>query len=207
MARITIFLGAFLAFLIQPLVGNTLLPAFGGAASVWNWCLAGFQILLVAGYFYAHRVTSERFCPGLHCSLVALGALGLFAVAFGLRSPWAVIPHAAFAYVMLSANSSLVQVLAGGRYSLYSVSNIGSFAGLFAYPLIFEPLLPLRWQWTAAAAMSVAYLVLLFRLARISEEVRGKSEELRWSAKIAARKASADPVSDGMQNGVGGLDG
>lgn len=166
MARFTIFLGAFLAFLIQPLVGNTLLPAFGGAASVWNWCLAGFQILLVAGYFYAHRVSSERFCPGLHCSLVALGALGLLAVAFGLRSPWAVIPHAAFAYVMLSANSSLVQVLAGGRYSLYSVSNIGSFAGLFAYPLIFEPLLPLRWQWTVTAVTSMLYGLLLFRLTR-----------------------------------------
>lgn len=176
MARITIFLGAFLAFLIQPLVGNTLLPAFGGAATVWNWCLAGFQILLVVGYFYAHRVSSERFCPGLHCSLVALGALGLFAVAFGLRSPWAVIPHAAFAYVMLSANSSLVQVLAGGRYSLYSVSNIGSFAGLFAYPLIFEPLLPLRWQWTATAAMSVIYAVLLFRLSRNS--FGGEQEKL-----------------------------
>ena len=176
MARLTIFLGSFLAFLIQPLVGNTLLPAFGGAATVWNWCLAGFQILLVAGYFYAHRVSSDRFSPGLHCSLVALGALGLLAVAFGLRSPWAVIPHAAFAYVMLSANSSLVQALSGGRYSLYSVSNIGSFVGLFVYPLVFEPLLPLRWQWTVTAVMSVVYAVLLFRLSRNS--LGGEQEKL-----------------------------
>lgn len=166
MARLTIFLGAFLAFLVEPLVGNTLLPAFGGAATVWNWCLAGFQILLVAGYFYAHRVSSGRFRPGLHCSLIALGAVGLLAVAFGMRSPWAVIPFAAFSYVVLAANSSLVQVLSGGRYSLYSVSNVGSFAGLFAYPLVFEPLLPLRWQWTAAAAMSLLYGALLFGLTR-----------------------------------------
>lgn len=166
MARLTIFLGAFLAFLVEPLVGNTLLPAFGGAATVWNWCLAGFQILLVAGYFYAHRVSSGRFRPGLHCSLIALGAVGLLAVAFGMRSPWAVIPFAAFSYVVLAANSSLVQVLSGGRYSLYSVSNVGSFAGLFAYPLVFEPLLPLRWQWTAAVAMSLLYGALLFGLTR-----------------------------------------
>ena len=176
MSRLTIFLGAFLAFLIQPLVGNTLLPAFGGAATVWNWCLAGFQILLVAGYFYAHRVSSGRFRPALHCSLIVLGVVGLLAVAFGMRSPWAVIPFAAFSYVILSANSSLVQVLAGGRYSLYSVSNIGSFAGLFAYPLVFEPLLPLRWQWTAAAVMSVIYVVLLFRLSRNS--FGGEQEKL-----------------------------
>ena len=179
MSRLTIFLGAFLAFLIQPLVGNTLLPAFGGAATVWNWCLAGFQILLVAGYFYAHRVSSGRFRPALHCSLIALGAVGLLAVAFGMRSPWAVISFAAFSYVILSANSSLVQVLAGGRYSLYSVSNIGSFAGLFTYPLVFEPLLPLRWQWTATAAMSLLYGVLLFRLARGSEQGAVSSEQLR----------------------------
>lgn len=166
MSRLTIFLGAFLAFLIEPLVGNTLLPAFGGAATVWNWCLAGFQILLVAGYFYAHRVSSGRFRPALHCSLIALGVVGLLAVAFGMRSPWAVILFAAFSYVVLAANSSLVQVLSGGRYSLYSVSNVGSFAGLFAYPLVFEPLLPLRWQWTATAAMSMLYGVLLFRLTR-----------------------------------------
>ena len=176
MARLTIFLGAFLAFLVEPLVGNTLLPAFGGAATVWNWCLAGFQILLVAGYFYAHRVSSGRFRPALHCSLIALGAVGFLAVAFGMRSPWAVIPFAAFSYVVLAANSSLVQVLAGGRYSLYSVSNVGSFAGLFAYPLVFEPLLPLRWQWTVAAATSVVYLVLLFRLARMREGVDSLKE-------------------------------
>ena len=52
--NVVIFLGSFLAFLIQPLVGNTLLPIFGGASSVWSACLATFQTLLVAGYFYAH---------------------------------------------------------------------------------------------------------------------------------------------------------
>jgi len=166
MPRLTIFLGAFLAFLVQPLVGNTLLPAFGGTATVWNGCLAGFQILLVAGYFYAHRATSGTFRPALHCPLLVASAAGLVAVAFGLRSPWAVIPLAAFAYVILAANSSLVQALSGGRYSLYSVSNLGSFLGLFAYPLVFEPLLSLRGQWSVTAALTVVYAVLLFVLAR-----------------------------------------
>ena len=169
MPRLTIFLGAFLAFLVQPLVGNTLLPDFGGAATVWNWCLAGFQILLVAGYLYAHRLSRTAADAGRlqgHCLLVAVSAAVLLTVAFGMRSPWAVIPLAAFSYVMLSANSSLVQALSGGRYSLYSVSNVGSFAGLFSYPLVFEPLLPLRWQWAATAALTLLYGALLFALTR-----------------------------------------
>ena len=175
MARLTIFLGAFLVFLVQPLVGNTLLPAFGGTATVWNWCLALFQVLLVGGYFYAHRVT-ELFRPALHCSLLALGAAGLLAVAFGCRSPLAVVPLVAFAYVVLSANSSLVQALSGGRYSLYSLSNLGSFAGLFAYPFLFEPLLSLRGQWTAMAALTLVYGALLFGLTRKSGRGRLRGE-------------------------------
>ena len=47
--RTTIFLGAFLLFLVQPMIGNTLLPVFGGTATVWSVCLATFQTLLVGG--------------------------------------------------------------------------------------------------------------------------------------------------------------
>lgn len=180
MARLTIFLGAFLAFLVQPLVGNTLLPAFGGTATVWNWCLALFQVLLVGGYFYAHRVANGSFRPALHCSLLVLGAAGLVAVGFGFRSPWAVVPLVSFAYVVLAANSSLVQALSGGRYSLYALSNLGSFAGLFAYPFVFEPFLPLRGQWTVMAALTLVYAALLFRLAgKNRDQGAGSSEQLR----------------------------
>jgi hypothetical protein len=37
---LAIFLGSFLLFGIQPMLSRTLLPAFGGAASVWTVCLA-----------------------------------------------------------------------------------------------------------------------------------------------------------------------
>ena len=48
---LTIFIGSFLVFGVQPMVGNTLLPFFGGTAAVWTVCLAAFQTLLLAGYF------------------------------------------------------------------------------------------------------------------------------------------------------------
>src|SRR5262245_53112907 len=49
-----VFLGAFLVFQIQPLIGKHILPWFGGAAAVWTTCLLVFQSLLFAGYAYAH---------------------------------------------------------------------------------------------------------------------------------------------------------
>src|SRR5690349_9896590 len=54
------FLGAFLLFQIQPLIGKFILPWFGGATSVWTACLLFFQIMLLAGYAYAHALTRLR---------------------------------------------------------------------------------------------------------------------------------------------------
>ena len=50
----TIFLSAFLLFQVQPLIAKFILPWFGGSAAVWNAALLFFQLLLLAGYFYAH---------------------------------------------------------------------------------------------------------------------------------------------------------
>ena len=45
----TIFLSAFLLFLVQPIIAKQILPWFGGSASVWATCLVFFQtVLLVA---------------------------------------------------------------------------------------------------------------------------------------------------------------
>ena len=51
---LTIFTGAFLLFLVQPLIGKYILPWFGGAPAVWTTCMLFFQLLLLAGYAYAH---------------------------------------------------------------------------------------------------------------------------------------------------------
>ena len=57
---LTIFLSAFLLFLVQPLIAKQILPWFGGASSVWTTCLLFFQSALLAGYAYAH-------CSAPHC--------------------------------------------------------------------------------------------------------------------------------------------
>src|SRR5437879_3701146 len=54
---VTIFLSAFLLFLVQPLIARIILPWFGGTAAVWTTCLMFFQTTLLAGYLYAHWLT------------------------------------------------------------------------------------------------------------------------------------------------------
>src|SRR6266576_3345876 len=51
---VTIFTGAFLLFLVQPLIARFILPWFGGSPAVWTTCMLFFQVLLLAGYAYAH---------------------------------------------------------------------------------------------------------------------------------------------------------
>src|SRR5258708_19572350 len=51
---VTIFLSAFLLFQVQPLIAKIILPWFGGSAAVWSAAMLFFQLVLLAGYAYAH---------------------------------------------------------------------------------------------------------------------------------------------------------
>src|SRR5262245_13498588 len=72
---IAIFLGSFLLFQVQPLIAKYILPWFGGGPGVWAVCLLFFQILLLAGYAYAHgltRLSSQRTQAVIHAALLAI---------------------------------------------------------------------------------------------------------------------------------------
>lgn len=193
---LTIFLGSFLSFGVQPLVGKTLLPAFGGMASVWVTCLTAFQFLLLVGYFYAHLLGRDgnvrRRSLVAHVALLFVAAAWLVAVAFlndplsrcaaaisipALGAVVAVLMLVSVPYVLLSANASVVQTLAGGDYRLYAVSNLGSFAGLFAYPFVAEPFLSIQGQWLTLAIGVILYAVALMSMCGSCFAVQdGKSE-------------------------------
>ena len=71
----TIFLSAFLLFLVQPIIAKQILPWFGGAASVWATCLVFFQTMLLVGYAYADWATRSlkpRTATALHVGLLAV---------------------------------------------------------------------------------------------------------------------------------------
>ena len=181
-------LGAFLLFQVQLVLGKRLLPWYGGTSAVWTTCLLFFQAALLAGYAWAHLVVgrlSPRRQRDAHLALVG-GALALLAWrAFTWPSPitpgeWArpVSPEApirgilgllgsaiGLPFVVLAATSPLLQAwfarLKPGRspFWLFALSNAGSLAGLVGYPLLVEPLAPVRtqgWAWSLAfAAYSV----------------------------------------------------
>jgi hypothetical protein len=168
----TIFLSAFLLFLVQPVIAKQILPWFGGAASVWATCLVFFQSVLLLGYAYsdlATRLLTPRRQAWVH--IVLLGAsvlvlpiipgtqwkpgpesgeptlliLGLLAATIGLP------------YFLLSTTSPLVQAWFWqcfrhtAPYRLFALSNFASLLALLAYPVLIEPFLPLAlqsWVWT-----------------------------------------------------------
>ena len=55
---ITMFAGATLLFVVQPMVGKMVLPLLGGTPAVWSTCMVFFQAVLLGGYAYAHASTA-----------------------------------------------------------------------------------------------------------------------------------------------------
>jgi hypothetical protein len=168
-----IFLGSFLLFFVQPLVGKALLPAFGSSASVWVVCLLFFQAMLLLGYLYAHALTRLPLRRQLliHTALslgVCLAGGWLLIRTGALLQPMTTAPFArwspelrvllllalqiGFPFLVLAANSTLMQHwfhrISRGRnaYPLYAVSNIGSLLALLAYPFALEPWIGLTQQ-------------------------------------------------------------
>ena len=155
---LTIFCGAFLLFLVQPLMGKYLLPWFGGGPGVWTTCLLFFQTLLLGGYAYAHFL--QRLAPKrqalVHLLLLAaaLACLPIVPGAqwkpLGTEDPVARIlllltATLGLPYLVLSATGPLLQKWFSlthpgvAPYRLYALSNAGSLLALVAYPFFFEP--------------------------------------------------------------------
>src|SRR5205814_10077750 len=87
---IAIFISAFLLFQVQLLLGKFLLPWFGGTSAIWATCLLFFQVLLLAGYYYAHRISSTFRPAGqgqIHLAFLALTGLWILVAWFLWGSP------------------------------------------------------------------------------------------------------------------------
>jgi hypothetical protein len=56
---VTLFISAFILFLVQPIVAKIILPKLGGTPQVWNTCMVFFQMVLLAGYAYTHNACTR----------------------------------------------------------------------------------------------------------------------------------------------------
>lgn len=173
---LTIFWGACLLFLVQPLIARFILPWFGGGPAVWTTCMLFFQVLLLGGYAYAHfsisRLTPRRQVI-THLCLLAL-AVALLPITPG--DQWKptdgsnaaghilllLLACLGLPYLVLSATGPLLQAWFSkanpgvSPYRLYALSNVGSLLALLVYPFVLEPQLARQSQanwWSVGLAL------------------------------------------------------
>ncbi len=181
---ITVFVSAFLLFQVQPLISKFILPWFGGSPAVWTTAMLFFQVVLCAGYGYAHLISGRLGPRGQflgHAVLLAVaGCVTLITRITPLESmkpsgaanedpTWLILmlllTTVGLPYFVLSSTGPLLQKWFSDAYPgtnpyrLFALSNVGSLAALISYPLLFEP----RWDshqqanaWSYGMAVFVA---------------------------------------------------
>lgn len=214
----TIFLSAFLLFQVQPMLSKVLLPWFGGSPAVWTAAMLFFQLVLLAGYFYAHFLstcctTNQRLA--IHCGLLALAAVN---VGWGrLTPPESFRPQGVagedpllqtllllgitvgLPYFALSATGPLLQrwfydVSPGSSpYRLFALSNFGSLVALVSYPFFFEiywGVVAQAWYW------SLAYLVFAVccAMCALASWRARQQHDARDQARSAKAPAAMEPL-------------
>jgi spermidine synthase len=170
----TIFVSAFLLFLVQPIIAKQILPWFGGSAGVWSTCLVFFQLWLLAGYTYADALSRCKLKTQavVHTLLVLLALLTLPIIADPAWKPqgnedpgWRIlallIATIGLPYFLVATTGPLVQSWFAKAfindprhvkvYRLFALSNLASLLALVAYPFAVEPVIELQtqsWAWS-----------------------------------------------------------
>ncbi|HUE17357.1 MAG TPA: fused MFS/spermidine synthase [Planctomycetaceae bacterium] len=203
---LTIFLSAFLLFQVQPLIAKLILPWFGGTAGVWSTCMVCFQVLLFAGYAYAH-ITTSRLTPRkqglIHAALLIAACAALPIVPSDSWKPagdeepvWRIVGLLAVTvglpFFALSATGPLLQgwfsrtYVGRSPYRLYALSNAGSLLALITFPAVFDWLFATRvlarlWSWSfvsfAALCAICAWIMARHNRLPVAEEGQRASPE------------------------------
>jgi SAM-dependent methyltransferase len=210
---VTVFLSAFLLFIVEPLFAKLILSWFGGSAAVWSTCLVFFQCALLLGYLYAD-LTSRRLLPVqqsfLHIALLLASLLFLPIAPHSSWRPqqgsdpaWRILglltASIGLPFVLLSATSPLLQMWYARRnstaepYHLFALSNFASMLALLSFPLLVEPHIASHKQavlWSVLFAIFVILCSMAAWNARrsITVELASRSEPTGPAAAPSARE-------------------
>ena len=216
---LTIFVSAFLLFLVQPIIAKQILPWFGGSAAVWTTCLVFFQCMLLAGYFYvdwtSRHLTAKR-QAGLHLALIVIALLLLPIIADiswkpggaedpGLRILLLLAATIGLPYFLISTSSPLVQAWfsssqpGASPYRLFALSNLASLLALMGYPFLIEPWITTRHQ---ALSWSIGFAVFAVLIGALAwHRLRGSDIRLAQRATANLHSASEpDPHAPSMRD-------
>ena len=201
----TVFLAAFLLFLVEPIAAKELLPALGGSSAVWVTCLVFFQAALLCGYLYAHWLTGQSTSKQLRTHLLMLAAAVVVLVctnryrtdlssgtAHPVRSMFTALTLSiGMPFLLLGSTSPLLQVWLGRQestipYRLFALSNVASLLALGLYPVLVEPHLSLKRQRLAWSIGFIVYALLCARITLLS----GAAD----AAEVIPRASSSAPA-------------
>ncbi len=169
-----IFLGSFLLFQVQPIIGKYILPWFGGTSAVWTTALLFFQVVLLFGYWYVFLLSKFSLKKQILLHIILLLTItSIIGILFfvwkapimpevntklnNTVSPIAQVLGVLFIsvglpYFLLSTTSIVLQKwfsnIRGGEspYLFYALSNAASLLAVLGYSVGVEPFLPLRLQ-------------------------------------------------------------
>lgn len=217
---LTVFIGSFLLFQVEPLIGRYILPWYGGGPAVWTTCMLFFQVVLLGGYGYAHGVAllPRRRQGWTHLFFLVLSLVFLpIAPSPDLWKPVAgddpvvkilllLLANVGLPYLVLSATAPLVQHWFAGSfpgrspYRLYALSNLASMLALLSYPFLVEPNLTLARQIFFWEAGFVCFLVFAgacsYHLLRPGG-ARGASRQPEPAPSPGSRHAGSEPSRPG----------
>jgi spermidine synthase len=201
-----VFVGAFLLFGLEPLVGRLLTPNFGGAVYVWLTCLVFFQAILLLGYLYVHTLAKKL--GFWHLILLALPLSNLplsISSEPNPRAPFLTLLfvlflNVALPFLTLSTTAVVAQSWLARSfllkdyepYPLYAASNAGSLMALLGYAFLVEPLLGIRVQSLAWTGLYVIYAILVIIAWFLLRPDRG--EEVSVSGEPSASGRMAAPT-------------
>lgn len=216
-AAVTIFVSAFLLFQVQPIESKLLLPWFGGSAAVWNTCVVFFQLALLAGYCYAHLVSSLSARSQTMVHVVVL-------IAAVIVSTLTIVPHPSWKptgtesasgrillvllvnvglpFFLLSTTGPLVQSWfarfypARSPYRLYALSNIGSLIALASYPFIFERIFDVPTQALIWKGGFILFGLMVGVLAVTMANTFGNQSTTEFPAEPSTVAANAPPLEE-----------
>jgi hypothetical protein len=213
----TVFIGAFLLFQVQPLVGKAILPWFGGTPAVWTTCMLVFQVLLFGGYAYAH-LTSRYLTPRdqacLHIALLAVALVWLPIVpnpAWKLTaSEWpalriilVTVSSVGLPYFLLSSTGPLVQGWFSGThpgqspYRLYSLSNLASLLALLSYPFVVEPAFSIATQSLLWSGLFAAFAILCGASALLMpRQTMPAAQSEKFAPRSSVEDVAANPTGE-----------
>lgn len=167
---ITLLVSAALIFSVQPMFSKMLLPLLGGTPQVWNTAMLFFQVMLLAGYAYAHATTHFLGIRAQSVLHILLLILFMFVLPIGIPENWEpptdrdptfwqlslMMLVVGGPFFILSGSAPMIQRWfsatdhpdAHNPYFLYGASNLGSMSALLAYPFLIEPFFALGGQAT-----------------------------------------------------------